>query len=369
MRGEPVSMPISGARARCSGCVLTARSRIGLLSSRMSLSSRIRSGSTRAGSDRGVRQRDLLDSRVFGDAAIEIEQFRPVGHKEWQAGLVGTPDEHVLRRQRNLLVAGGDVPRHRLHDFFLRYRNARIQVGLTECAAAAAPGRHLDDAEGRPRLWHDQGPGVVRVIGVEPGRQRFPDERPVKQFDDVTALGAAADNGVDTEVRVRIGLVNLPRARAAQDDGELVPRLRFLDGREHPPGINRVQRFLRRTEDRGVDAGGKRRPQGVVRRDRDDFGILPDEAGQLVRVAHCHLIRAEFTRQHGFEHAESRRRRPGAMVLCLGHVPPRRVFLVDYPLHPLRDGRQRHLDEKARVVDAFCQGSGQDNRYAALVGH
>jgi len=30
----------------------------------------------------------------------------------------------------------------------------------------------------------DESPGIVRVIGVDPGRQRFADECPLEQFDE-----------------------------------------------------------------------------------------------------------------------------------------------------------------------------------------
>ena len=94
-------------------------------------------------------------------------------------------------------------------------------------------------------------------------------------------------------------------------------RLRVrLDGREQLHRVVRVDRLLRRPEDRRVDAGGKRHAQRVVCRDGDDARVGPDELVEVGGVA------ARDVALPGSA-AAARLRARGRRPACIGPSRPR----------------------------------------------
>ena len=138
---------------------------------------------------------------------------------------------------------------------------------------------------------------------------------------------------------------------------------------EHPPRIQRVDRLARGPEDRGIHAGGERRAERIMRGDGDNARPLADEMRQLLRIAHDDLIAAEFLREHRFEDTQPRRCGAGAALRRRRHVAPRRILLVDHPLHPSGNRSEGHLDEEPCVVDALGQGRGQHDWRAGVLAH
>ena len=211
--------------------------------------------------------------------------------------------------------------------------------------------------------------GAVRMVRVELSREGLAGERVPEQVDDFSGFGAAADHGVDAEFLRGAGFLNLPCAGSAEDDGEAVSLPACTNRVEHPPGIQRVDRFARGPENRGVHARRERRAERVVGGHRDRTRTLADEVGQLVGVTDHDLIGAEFARQHGFEHPQPRRGGAGTAVRGRRHLAPRRILLVDHPFHPPGNRGQGHLDEEARVIDALGQRRRQHDWRAGVMAH
>ncbi len=222
-RTEAVSRPMSGTIARFSGCVLSSGILIGLLSMQISVSFSISSGIDDGRRDRRVAEDVMLDAGRVDDGGVEIQQRLAVREIERRVGVHLTPDEHVLGRQRNLVVAVAHVGVHARHDLFLRDVDLRIQVRKAELAAAPAAGRHLDDPEGRALVGHED-------LVARPGMADFDLPGQVLAADGAarTELIVSADSArpfddaVDAQVVPGVGLGNLPAAGPADDDLELL---------------------------------------------------------------------------------------------------------------------------------------------------
>ena len=99
-----------------SGCELRRFRWMGLFGSRMSVSLLDEHRVDHGRGHRRVAQDVLLDARRLHHLAVEVDERLPVGEEERRVGPDLPPDEHVLRRQRDLPVAVGDVGPYRLQD-------------------------------------------------------------------------------------------------------------------------------------------------------------------------------------------------------------------------------------------------------------
>ena len=125
--------------------------------------------------DRRMAQNVLLHAGGVDDIPIQIEQRFPVGEIERRRRVDLPPDEHVLRRQRNLLVAFAHVCPHVREDLLARQIDLRIQIRHAELAAPAASRRHLDDAERCALVGKENGVTRNRVADVDLSRQPRPE--------------------------------------------------------------------------------------------------------------------------------------------------------------------------------------------------
>ena len=138
------------------------------------------------------------------------------------------PDEHVLRGQRDLLVALAHVRAHGGQDLVLGQIDLRVEIRHAELAAAPAAGRHLDHAEGRALVRKQNLVARRRMRDVDLPRQLLPGQRLVEQRQRLFRFAAPLDDAVDAEVVEHVVLRDLPAARSADDDLEVrAPRMRL----------------------------------------------------------------------------------------------------------------------------------------------
>ena len=262
----------------------------------------------------------LLDARRIHHLAVEVDERLPIGEEEGRVGPDLPPDEHVLGRQRDLSVAVGDVGPHRLEDALLRQVDLRVEVGRAELAAAPAPGRHLDDAEGGRLVRKDQRAPVGRMGDLHPLREVSAVEGLVEQGDRLGRLAPAVNHTVDPEALVRVGLRDLPRTGPAEQHLErLAMRIR-PDPLEQQLRVVRVDRLAGAAEDRRVNSCRKRHAERVVGRQGNDLRLGPDEPVDVVRVADDYVVRPELVGHHPLENAQPRRRGVGRTILESLHV-------------------------------------------------
>src|SRR4030095_5098117 len=122
-------------------------------------------------------QHVLLDAGRVDDIAIKIEERLAVWKIERRRRVDLSPDEHVFRGQRDLLVTvtyvGADVG----EDLLARQIDLRVQVRDTELAAPATSRRHLDHAERGARVGKENRVPCDGMADVELARQRLAGNR------------------------------------------------------------------------------------------------------------------------------------------------------------------------------------------------
>ena len=140
-----------------------------------------------------------------------------------------------------------------------------------------------------------------------------------------------------------------------------------LIAREHLARVVRVDRLLRRAEDRGVDAGGERHAERIVRGDRDDARVRADELVEVVRVAADDVVGADSARSSdGFEHADAGRHVARRAVVVVFDVAPLRILPVENALEPHRQRGHAHLNEVPGVVDDLGERRRQHDELPAV---
>ena len=223
---------------------------------------------------------------VSHDRLVEVDERFAVREVERRVRVDLAPDEHVLGGQRDLLVAVADVGADGRHHLVLRHVDLRVEIGHAELAAPAAAGRHLDHAERRALVGEQDLVAILRVHDVDLLRQILAGERLVEQLQHVGRLAPSFDDAVDAQLVPGVGLRDLPAARAADDDLEVPADAGCaLMASNSSHRVVRVDRLLRRPEDRRVDAGGEGDAERVVRRDGDDPRVGPDELVEVGGIA------------------------------------------------------------------------------------
>src|SRR6185295_16488952 len=134
----------------------------------------------------------------------------------------------------------------------------------TELAAAAAAGGHLDYAEGRSLVGEKNALACRWMFDFDLARQSVTANRFAKQLERVHGLAAPFDHAIDAELVIKIGLNDLPAARAADYDFEIVAIRILFDLLKHQSRVVGVDRHLRRAEDRCVHSRCERDPERVV---------------------------------------------------------------------------------------------------------
>ena len=122
-----------------------------------------------SGRDSAMAQHVLLDARRVHDVRIKIDEGLAVWKIKRRIGVDLTPDEHVFRREGDLLVAVAHVSAHRFHDSVFRQIDLRIQIRNAELAAAAAARGHFDDTERRSRVGKKNRVAFDWMFDVEAG--------------------------------------------------------------------------------------------------------------------------------------------------------------------------------------------------------
>jgi hypothetical protein len=128
----------------------------------------------------------------------------------------------------------------------------------------------------------------------------------------------------------------------------------------------RIDRHLRRAEDRSVDAGGEGHAQRVVRRDGHDARFGAYEFVQVVGVAADDVIRPEFSQQRGLDQARARRHVARRAVRVVFDLAPVRIFFGHPALHPDRHRGHSHLDEITGMVNRLGEWGRQHDQFAAV---
>ena len=134
--------------------------------------------------------------------------------------------------------------------------------------------------------------GTSRVLAprgvddVDLARQILPANRLVEQRHRIPPIRCGPSTTQSTLRSSKVlGLGDLPAARAAHDDLEILAVRAGLDLLEHQPRVVGIDGLLARAEDRSVNARGERHAQRVVRGDRHHAGAWADELVQVVGIA------------------------------------------------------------------------------------
>ena len=212
-----------------------------------------------------------------------------------------SPNEHVLGRQRDLLVTIFNVCAYGLENPFLGQVDLRVEVRHAELASASAAGSHFDDAERRGAVRKDQGVPVGWVVDHNLLRQNRSLDRLPEQPDRLFRLTPTIDDAVDPKPLVGVRLCDLPASRTAQNDRERFSVRAALDRVEQLARVVRVDRLTRTSKDRCVHPRGECHAQRVVCRDCDDLRVRTYERVDIVRVAHRDVVTTELIGHHTLE--------------------------------------------------------------------
>jgi hypothetical protein len=140
----------------------------------------------------------LIHARCVDDIRVEVDKRFTIRKIERDVGVNLTPDEHVFRSQRDLLVAFAHVRANGLHDLFFRKIDLRVQVREAKLATAAAAGGHFYNAEGGSLIGKENAIAVCGVFYLDFARQVFPRNGFAKEIECIERLAAPFDNAVDS---------------------------------------------------------------------------------------------------------------------------------------------------------------------------
>ena len=227
----------------------------------------------------------LLNARRIDDRTVQVEQGLAIREIERRVSMHLSPDEHILCRERNLLISLTNIRQYRTHDLVFRQIDLRIEIRHTEFAAASTPGCHLDNAKCRSGIGEHDRVAVNRMLYDNFTRNLFLTDRFRKQIQRIGRFASTVNDAVDAKLVVQVSLDDLPTARSANDHFEIVSIIAALDLGKKFTRVMRVDRHLRRAEHGRINTCCKGHTKWIVRRDTHNTCPRADEFIEILRVA------------------------------------------------------------------------------------
>src|ERR1700752_113764 len=94
----------------------------------------------------------LFDTGCVNDFRIKIDKRFTVWKIKWRISVHLSPNKHVFRGKRNLLISVPYVGANCIHDLVFGKIDLWIQIGHAELATPPTAGRHLHNAKSRSRV-------------------------------------------------------------------------------------------------------------------------------------------------------------------------------------------------------------------------
>ena len=113
-----------------------------------------------------------------------------------------------------------------------------------------------------------------------------------KRYDDL--FGFAIDDAVDAPLVLQVLFLDLPRARTADDQLQIVLILLYDRMRREAPKFHRVHRLFRAAVHPRIYVSRERDPKRVMSVEADDTSVGADKQVELIRKANRYILGPNF---------------------------------------------------------------------------